>query len=188
MKLSNETNEIFGALAKMQMSLENAKKKSKADKYKYADLATCIEVAKPVLAENGLAVTQMMGGDSDENRTLITMLTHSSGQYISSEFVMAQATLFGGAANNPAQVLGSAITYMRRYAFAAIIGLAQEDEEKAQQPPIPQRKIQLTPQSPQWKHAKAYYKKNGHLNDVLNDVTLSDEHEIQLKEEVENEG
>ena len=62
---------------------------------------------------------------------MITMLTHSSGQYMSSEFEMVEAVLQGGGGKNPAQTLGSAITYQRRYAYAAIIGLAQEDDDAA---------------------------------------------------------
>ena len=64
-------------------------------------------------------------------QTMITMMTHSSGQYMSSEFEMVDAVLAGGSGKNPAQVLGSAITYQRRYAYAAIIGLAQEDDDAA---------------------------------------------------------
>ncbi len=156
MKTSENLSEIFKALSKFQGELENAPKSSQGHGYKYADLATCINEAKPVLAKNGLAVVQMLGGNSDEERTLITMLTHESGEYISSEFVMAKAVLSGGSGKNPAQVLGSAITYHRRYAYAAIIGLAQDDDDatgnttgndigknkKAQAPP--QKKYTLT--------------------------------------------
>jgi len=80
--------------------------------------------------DNGLAVTQLMG-DINGNTTLVTVLTHSSGQYIASEFIMEKAILSGGAGKNPAQAMGASITYMRRYAYAAIIGLAQEDDDAA---------------------------------------------------------
>ena len=128
MIISEQTGELFAALAKAQSSLETAKKDRSGHGYKYADLAGCIEAAKTPLAENGLAVTQMMG-QSGNDATLITLLTHSSGQYIGSEFVMEKAVLQGGAGKNPAQAMGASITYMRRYAFAAIVGLAQEDDD-----------------------------------------------------------
>jgi hypothetical protein len=44
---------------------------------------------------------------------------------------MPEAALSGSGARNPIQKVGSAITYTRRYAFAAIIGLAQEDDDGA---------------------------------------------------------
>ena len=42
---------------------------------------------------------------------------------------MPIAKLAGGGSNNPAQVMGASITYMRRYQYAAIIGLAQDDTD-----------------------------------------------------------
>lgn len=129
MKMSNDVNELFAALSKFQGELENAPKDKPGHGYKYADLAMCINTAKEPLANNGLSVTQMLGMNDNGKQTLITMLSHSSGQYISSEFVMVEASLMGGAGKNPAQVLGSAITYQRRYSYAAIIGLAQEDDD-----------------------------------------------------------
>ena len=131
MKLSNEVSELFKALSKFQGELENASKGKQGHGYKYADLAECINVAKPHLAANGLSVSQMLGANEQGRQTMITILAHESGQYMSSEFVMVDAVLQGGSGKNPAQVLGSAITYQRRYAYAAIIGLAQEDDDAA---------------------------------------------------------
>lgn len=53
---------------------------------------------------------------------ITTMLAHSSGQYISSTLTMTVTKL------DP-QAIGSAITYGRRYALAAMVGLAQEDDD-----------------------------------------------------------
>lgn len=131
MRMSEQLNDLFSALSKFQGELENASKGKQGHGYKYADLAECINVAKPHLAKNGLAVSQMLGANEQGKQTMITLLTHSSGQWISSEFVMVDAVLQGGSGKNPAQVLGSAITYQRRYAYAAIIGLAQEDDDAA---------------------------------------------------------
>lgn len=131
MKMSDKLNDLFAALSKFQGELENANKGKQGHGYKYADLAECINVAKPHLAANGLAVSQMLGANDQGKQTMITLLTHSSGQWISSEFVMVDAVLQGGSGKNPAQVLGSAITYQRRYAYAAMIGLAQEDDDAA---------------------------------------------------------
>ncbi len=143
---SEQLNEIFTALSKAQGSMDNAVKDSQGHGYKYADLAACIDAVRPHLEANGLAVSQMLGGESNDKRTLVTILSHSSGQYIGSEFVMAEAVLSGGSGKNPAQVLGSAITYMRRYAFAAIVGLAQADDDAASN--TPQKKQPQKKQAP----------------------------------------
>ena len=42
---------------------------------------------------------------------------------------MPDAVLHGSSGKNPVQVLGSAITYVRRYNYAAIVGMAQEDDD-----------------------------------------------------------
>ncbi len=130
MNNSNELNEIFKALSVFQGELDNASKnvEKQGISWKYADLAECINTAKPHLAKNGLAVTQFMGM-IDGKQSLTTMLTHSSGQYISDEVQLPDAVLHGSSGKNPVQVLGSAITYIRRYNYAAIIGMAQEDDD-----------------------------------------------------------
>jgi superoxide dismutase len=130
-KLSEQTNELFAALSKFQGELDNASKSKQGHGYKYADLAECINIAKAPLAATGLAVSQMLGQSESGKQTLITILTHASGQYMMSEFDLVDATLMGGAGKNPAQVLGSAITYQRRYAYTAIIGMAQQDDDAA---------------------------------------------------------
>ena len=137
-EMSEQTSDIFTALAKFQGELGNASKSKAGHGYKYADLAQCINCAKEPLSKNGLSVVQMLGQQGDR-QTLTTMLTHSSGQWIRSTFTLVDATLMGGAGKNPAQVLGSAITYQRRYAYAAILGMAQEDDDAAVCAPATQR-------------------------------------------------
>ncbi|WBA79587.1 ERF family protein [Endozoicomonas sp. GU-1] len=128
--MSEKTDKIFPAFVKMQAALGNASKDRQGHGYKYADLAECIETAKQPLSENGLAVSQMLG-QTEQGTTLITMLVHESGQYFMSEFLMEKAVLQGGAGKNPAQVMGSSITYMRRYAYTAITGMTQADDDAA---------------------------------------------------------
>lgn len=128
MEMSDGTNEIFAAFALFQGDLTSASKSKAGHGYKYADLAQCIETAREPLLKHGLAVTQLMG-QSDKGTTLTTMLTHSSGQWLRDTFVMEKAVLQGGAGKNPAQAMGASITYMRRYAYTAIIGMTQEDED-----------------------------------------------------------
>ena len=131
MEMSEAKGELFAALSKFQGEVENATKNAinPGVKNKYADLAECINTCKPVLASNGLGVTQLIGSTEDGKQTLTTMMTHSSGQWMSDTFVMVEAVLMGGAGKNPVQALGSAITYQRRYSFAAMVGIAQEDDD-----------------------------------------------------------
>ena len=129
MNKSESISNLLKSLSKFQGELENVEKAKAGHGYKYATLGNCIDAAKPVLASNGLSVVQLMGSDDNGNNTMETVLGHSSGEYISSSCVMPIAKLAGGGANNPAQVMGASITYMRRYQYAAIIGLAQDDTD-----------------------------------------------------------
>ena len=131
MKMSAETGELFAAFSLFQGELDNAAKAKSGHGYNYADLAECINTAKPFLSKNGLAVAQLLGSTEDGKATLTTMLTHKSGQYLSDTLVMEAAKLQGGGGKNPVQELGSAITYQRRYSYAAILGIAQEDNDAA---------------------------------------------------------
>lgn len=128
MEMSEKTQEMFAAFALFQGDLTMASKSKAGHGYKYADLAQCIETAREPLLKHGLAVTQLMG-QSAQGTTLTTMLTHSSGQWMRETFLMEKAVLQGGAGKNPAQAMGASITYMRRYAYTAIIGMTQEDED-----------------------------------------------------------
>ena len=123
MEKSESIKELATALAKAQAEVDNAKKTSKNPFFKstYADLATVLDVIKPVFTSHGLSFVQMPGNDNGL-LTVTTVLMHSSGEYIS-EVAKVQPT------KNDPQAAGSAITYLRRYALAAFAGIAQEDDD-----------------------------------------------------------
>lgn len=116
-------NQLLESLAKMQGSLDNAKKESENPFYKskYADLSTCLVTAKKVMAENGLSVSQHCTFDGT-NVHCVSVLGHSSGQ-------MMVSTLVIPVTKKDPQGIGMAITYARRYALSSIIGLAQADDD-----------------------------------------------------------
>lgn len=122
---SEQINELAAALAKAQGQLEGAKKSSNNPffKSKYADLAECWNTCREALTANEISVIQMPEEINENGRlNITTMLAHSSGQYISSTLTMTVTKL------DP-QAIGSVITYGRRYALAAMVGLAQEDDD-----------------------------------------------------------
>lgn len=129
MDKSEEIDKLAIALAKFQGSLEQPSLNSEVEvetkmggkyKFKYADLSECKRAAKQPLAENELAVCQLI----EDDYSIRTILLHSSGQWISSKVRMPSNT-----AN--AQSIGSAITYAKRYAFCAILGIVADDDEDA---------------------------------------------------------
>ena len=127
--MSEQINEIAAALSAFQGSLKQPKlskevkvktKTGGSYTFKYADLSDCAEAAAPYLKENGLAVSQIIS-----EWTLITLLTHTSGQWIKSELPISL--------NNGAdyQALGSAITYIKRYSYCAILGIVADADDDA---------------------------------------------------------
>ena len=134
MPQSESIKELATALSKVQGQLTFAKKDSANPFFKstYADLESVWDSCREALAKNGLAVIQMPGNFFEGRMWLITRLVHSSGEWIEQEMSVP--------VNKPdAQGAGSALTYMRRYALAAFLGIVQADDDgnAAAQPKAP---------------------------------------------------
>ena len=123
MKTSEQINELATALAKAQNKIKSASKDSNNPHFnrKYADLASVWNACREPLTENGLSVVQIPA-DQNGRVSLTTMLMHTSGQFISSELSTRPT-------KDDAQGLGSAITYLRRYGLAAMVGVAPDDDD-----------------------------------------------------------
>ena len=114
---------LAAALVKAQSAMGGAKKDSTNPHFKtaYADLASVWDACRAPLANAGLSIVQLVS--SDPTRAIIeTILAHSSGEWVSS-------TLAVPLTKADAQGLGSAITYGRRYALAAIVGVCPADDD-----------------------------------------------------------
>lgn len=111
------------ALAKAQGQITVAAKDAENPHFKtrYADLASVWEACRGPLSANGLSVVQTPTTQNGEV-TLRTRLLHSSGEWIESSLTMRpqQATPQG---------IGSCITYARRYALSAMVGVAPDDDD-----------------------------------------------------------
>jgi hypothetical protein len=117
------------ALSKVQGKLEGAKKdiENKFLKNKYADLSSCWDAIRKELALNELSVVQSpMPSSEGSSVHLMTTLLHSSGEWISSEIMMPVEAQKG---ISMAQSYGIVMTYARRYALAAVIGITQDDDD-----------------------------------------------------------
>lgn len=125
MKHSESIAALAGALAKAQLQIEPATKNATNPHFRshYADLASIWDACRGPLNSNGLSIVQFPC-DGEVGRTgLCTMLLHSSGEYIS-EVVTTRSQ------KDDPQGLGSALTYLRRYALAAVVGVtATEDDD-----------------------------------------------------------
>ena len=120
---SDNINELGSALAKAKGAIEEALKDTANPffKTKYADLSSVWDACRQQLTVNGLSIVQTPT-EADNGIGVETMLIHASGQWLSNTFTMPVSKA-------DAQGVGSAITYARRYALAAMVGVAPEDDD-----------------------------------------------------------
>jgi len=111
---------IYVSLCKLQGSLTTVEKKRKGYNFTYADLSDIWDMIRKPLAENGFALIQLV--ESEEGRNyIITQLHHTSGQMIQSKTLIEfTAKKF--------QEVGTAITYYRRYALSAMLGIVSDED------------------------------------------------------------
>lgn len=123
MNKSESIAALAEALSKAQAEMAGAKKDAANPffKSKYADLASVWEACREPFGKYGLSVSQMP--EMRDSQVIVhSILMHSSGEWISGELSMTPVKA------DP-QGVGSCITYARRYALAAIAGIAPEDDD-----------------------------------------------------------
>lgn len=139
---TDELGPLAAALAKAQAEfpaiVRDKEVDSRSYKFKYAPLDSVISAVRPALAKNGLAFAQILDGDD-----LVTMLLHESGAVLQGRVGLPR--------EGTVQQLGSAITYLRRYALQAILGVAAEEDDDGEAAPKtapvqkPRQRGEITP-------------------------------------------
>lgn len=115
-------------------------------KSKFTSLDALVAATRPVLNEHGLAIVQFPMSNPDTGFPMLrtTILHGPSGDRLSADtplFLLRQDM----------QAFGAAVTYARRYAWAAALGVASEEDDDGQQavqaaPAKPQAKPQPKPE------------------------------------------
>ncbi len=139
-----EKKNIYKALAKFQQEVPVIHKATQGYGYSYADLPAIFEVINPLLAKHGLGFTQLLG-----DAQITTVLFHfSSGEEIESTMTIPDNVQLKGM--NDFQVMGSAITYYRRYSLSAMLGLVTDKgiDAGGQQVKTPASKAAPKPAAP----------------------------------------
>lgn len=128
----DNANEVAAALANFNLEMENIAKNAKNPFFKssYLDLSAIANTVRPLLAKHGLSVIQYPIDDENGRISVNTVLLHKSGQKIEFPGIWVKPSKLGDV-----QVLGSIITYLKRYSIAAILFVAgceeDDDGEKA---------------------------------------------------------
>src|SRR5215475_5775001 len=126
---------IAAALAKAQVELTNPEKSlvgtirspfpREADRtFRYASLSSGLDIVRKGLGQHEIATIQSTEIDKEAGLLrLTTILAHSSGEWVSSEWPVCQISDIASA-----QRMGAALTYARRYALFTLVGIAGEDD------------------------------------------------------------
>src|SRR6266545_1995007 len=126
---------LAAALAKAQAALVNPEKSLVATirpmrpgeaerSFRYAPLASGLDIVRKTLGQHEIATVQTTAIDPATGVVnLTTMLAHSSGEWIASDWPVCAAAETA----NP-QRMGAALTYARRYALFTLVGIAGEDD------------------------------------------------------------
>lgn len=119
--VNGSTAKLFKSLIAAQNDLKNVKTNAKNShfKSKYATLDEVRDAVVPVLAKHGLAITQPLDV-IDGKLFLITRLIHESGEYQEGKYPIQF---------DKPQVMGSAITYARRYNLSSVCNIASEIDD-----------------------------------------------------------
>jgi hypothetical protein len=132
---SESISAIAAALAKAQAELTNPEKSLVATirspfpregerTFRYAPLSSGLDIVRKSLGKHEIATIQATAIDKDAGLLrLTTVLAHSSGEWISSEWPVCQIIDIASA-----QRMGAALTYARRYALFTLVGIAGEDD------------------------------------------------------------
>src|SRR5215813_1715165 len=136
MHRSSETiGAIATALAKAQAELTNPEKSRNATirspfpreqdrMFRYAPLSSGLDIVRKTLGRHEIAAIQSTEIDKEAGLIrLTTILAHSSGEWISSEWPVCPV-----AETAAPHRMGTALTYARRYALFTLVGIAGEDD------------------------------------------------------------
>src|SRR5215471_19996514 len=132
---SESVGAIAAALAKAQLDIINPEKslvgvipsagpRELGRTFRYAPLSSGLEIARKSLGRHEIAIVQFTAIDKEAGLIrLHTSLVHSSGEWMASEWPVCPVSDAG----SPPR-MGSALTYARRYALFALVGIAGEDD------------------------------------------------------------
>ena len=168
---------LLKALADFQNEVPVIHEETKGYNYTFANLNSIFKIIKPLLKKHGLVFIQPLTATS-----LRTIIYHvDSGENIESEISLIDGVALKG--QNAFQILGSQITYLRRYSLSAMLGLITDKDIDACGTPEPKirEKEVLTKNHPKFEAVKKALEGNYTIEQVEEKYILSNEIKKLLK-------
>jgi len=134
-RCSESIGNLAAALAKAQAELANPEKSLTATirspltregdrTFRYAPLSTGLDIVRKSLGQHEIATVQTTAIDNEAGLIrLTTILAHSSGEWMSSDWPVCSISETAAPHR-----MGAALTYARRYALFTLVGIAGEDD------------------------------------------------------------
>lgn len=178
---SESIGAIAAALAKAQGALTNPEKSLTAvirspfpresDRtFRYASLASGLDIVRKSLGQHEIATIQTTAIDHEAGQVrLTTILAHASGEWIASDWPICPI-----AQTNTPHLMGAALSYARRYALFALVGIAGEDDLDAPDLPIEPAPAAHVPTSQHQKDPSRRRRPSGSIHKPSQPVLSSD--------------
>jgi hypothetical protein len=92
--------------------------------FRYVSVASGLDIVRKALSQQEIAAIQTTRIEPNSGRVhLTTLLAHSSGEWVSADWPVCAAK-----DTDAPHRMGAALTYARRYALFALVGIAGEDD------------------------------------------------------------
>jgi hypothetical protein len=183
---SESIGAIASALAKAQCELTNPEKSLMATirppfpregerTFRYASLASGLDIVRKSLGQHEIATVQTTAIDQASGQIqLTTLLAHASGEWISSDWPVCAVS-----ETATPHRMGAALTYARRYALFALVGIAGEDDLDA-----PDTLIEPSPANLPDRHAEPRAERKPHGGTLHRAPVLDHEASKLLRDEL----
>jgi len=135
--MSTKINDIAKALAEFKKAMPELKTdKSAGGRYKYQSLPALLSSISPAMAKHGLSCLQPVHTIADTSY-VITMIIHSSGQYLRSATAVPEKYTMAGKVvitKENLQAMGGALTYTKRHALKSMLGIDADEDTDGNSP------------------------------------------------------
>ena len=128
MRQSESIKTLTESLIKAQSEFTTLPKDKKGYGYNYTDLDTVISAVRPILAKYSLGFIQALTTLESGKPGITTRLISVGGEFLEDTIPLPEITV---GKTNAAQNMGAAITYMKRYALCAILGISSDEDTDA---------------------------------------------------------
>ena len=139
MEQSETIKALLESLVNVQAELSTLPKDKQGYGYKYTELDTVISSIKPLFAKYKLGFMQSLTVFVNKP-AITTRIFNNAGEWIEDTTLLPEISV---GKTNAAQNLGAAITYMKRYALCAMLGISSDEDVDAAtiQPQKPETKV-----------------------------------------------